>query len=254
MPPATAEQASVTFDNLQTQVLQSIVTAGGGGFGPLQKTFDGLPIVQGGLGITKATSLLPCAYLASVTQTARLQGRLLGTSIDPPIPAALAAKADYCALVPNFDAALFEDPDFVRNKAQPRLSKALYQRAYMEVFDDPARSDRNRAVHQALTQPGACDLLPALPFPHLQQTMPPESFRSRLQYQLFIPIFQHGSQCPCCLKELDIWGDAAVHCTSGGDEAIVSRHYSIRNGLDAVLTSSRQDVTREPAFPTPVPG
>jgi hypothetical protein len=36
--------------------------------------------------------------------------------------------------------------------------------------------------------------------------------------------------------------------------AIVSRHYSIRNGLDAVLTSARQQVTWEPAFPTPVPG
>jgi hypothetical protein len=69
MPPAAAEQALVTFDMLQTQVLQSIVTAGGGGFGPLQQTLAGLPIAQGGLGVTKATSLLPCAYLASVTQT-----------------------------------------------------------------------------------------------------------------------------------------------------------------------------------------
>jgi hypothetical protein len=84
--------------------------------------------------------------------------------------------------------------------------------------------------------------------------MPPESFRCRLQYQLLIPIFQPGSQCPCCLRELDVWGDHAVHCTSGGDVAIVGRHYSVRNGLDAVLTSARQRVTREPAFPTPVPG
>jgi hypothetical protein len=118
----------------------------------------------------------------------------------------------------------------------------------------PARSDRDRAVLQSLTQPGASDWLLALPVPHLQQTMPPESFRCRLQYQLLIPIFQPGSQCPCCLRELDVWGDHAVHCTSGGDVAIVGRHYSVRNGLDAVLTSAGQRVTREPAFPTPVPG
>jgi len=254
MPPAAAEQALVTFDMLQTQVLQSIVTAGGGGFGPLQQTLAGLPIAQGGLGVTKATSLLPCAYLASVTQTAPLQDRLLGTSTAPPVPAALAAKADYCALVPDFDAALFEDPDFVRSKVQARLSKPLSHRAYREVLDDPARSDRDRAVLQSLTQPGASDWLLALPVPHLQQTMPPESFRCRLQYQLLIPIFHPGSQCPCCLRELDVWGDHAVHCTSGGDVAIVGRHYSVRNGLDAVLTSARQRVTREPAFPTPVPG
>eukprot|EP00884_Botryococcus_braunii_P011366 jgi/Botrbrau1/2022/Bobra.0047s0006.1 len=254
MPPAAAAQALVTFDMLQTQVLQSIVTAGGGGFGPLQQTLAGLPIAQGGLGVTKATSLLPCAYLASVTQTAPLQDRLLGTSTAPLVPAALAAKADYCALVPDFDAALFEDPDFVRSKVQARLSKPLSHRAYQEVLDDPARSDRDRAVLQSLTQPGASDWLLALPVPHLQQTMPPESFRCRLQYQLLIPIFHPGSQCPCCLRELDVWGDHAVHCTSGGDVAIVGRHYSVRNGLDAVLTSARQRVTREPAFPTPVPG
>jgi hypothetical protein len=254
MPPAAAEQALVTFDMLQTQVLQSIVTAGGGGFGPLQQTLAGLPIAQGGLWVTKATSLLPCAYLASVTQTAPLQDRLLGTSTAPLVPPALAAKADYLALVPDVDAALFEDPDFVRSKVQARLSKPLSQRAYREVLDDPARSDRDRAVLQSLTQPGASDWLLALPVPHLQQTMPPESFRCRLQYQLLIPIFQPGSQCPCCLRELDVWGDHAVHCTSGGDVAIVGRHYSVRNGLDAVLTSARQRVTREPAFPTPVPG
>eukprot|EP00884_Botryococcus_braunii_P011717 jgi/Botrbrau1/20546/Bobra.145_2s0095.1 len=245
MPPAAAAQALVTFDMLQTQVLQSIVTAGGGGFGPLQQTLAGLPISQGGLGVTKATSLLPCAYLASVTQTAPLRDRLLGTSTAPLVPAALAAKADYCALVPDFDAALFEDPDFVRSKVQARLSKPLSHRAYREVLDDHARSDRDRAVLQSLTQPGASDWLLALPVPHLQQTMPPESFRCRLQYQLLIPIFHPGSQCPCCLRELDVWGDHAVHCTSGGDVAIVGRHYSIRNGLDAVLASARQRVTRE---------
>eukprot|EP00884_Botryococcus_braunii_P006577 jgi/Botrbrau1/15920/Bobra.40_1s0100.1 len=87
--------------------------------------------------------------------------------------------------------------------------------------------------------------------------MAPESFRCRLEYQLLKPISQHGSHCPCCLPELDLWGDHAVHCTSrreGGGGCVDSRpHYSIRMGLDAVLTSARQGVTREPAFPTPLP-
>lgn len=213
-----------------------------------------MPIAKGGLGITTASSLLPCAYLASVTQTAPLQSSILADSYAPLVPPALAARDDYCALVPEFDAALFDDPDFVRGKVQAQLSKPLGQRAYRELFDDPTRSDRDRAVLQSLVQPGASDWLLALPVPHLQQTMAPESFRCRLQYQLLIPIFQEGSQCPYCLRELDVWGDHAVHCTSGGDVAIVGRHYSVRNGLDIVLTSARQRVTREPAFPTPVPG
>jgi hypothetical protein len=43
----------------------------------------------------------------------------------------------------------------------------------------------------------------------------------------------------CCLKELDVWSDHAVHCISRGDMATVSRHNSVRNGLDAVLPSAR---------------
>jgi len=51
-----------------------------------------------------------------------------------------------------------------------------------------------------------------------------------------------------------VWGDHAVHCTSGGDVAIVGRHYFVQNGLHRMFTSARQRVTREPSFPTPVPG
>jgi hypothetical protein len=47
MPPAAAQQALVTFDMLPIQVLQSTVTVGGSGFGPLQQTVVGLPIAQG---------------------------------------------------------------------------------------------------------------------------------------------------------------------------------------------------------------
>jgi hypothetical protein len=136
----------MAFDVLQTRVLQRIVTAGGGGFGPLQQSLAALPISKGGLGITTATSLLPCAYLASVTQTSSLQSSILGPSDAPLVPAALAARTDYCALVPDFDAALFEDTDFVHGKVQAQLSKPLCQRKYREIIDDPARSDRDRAV------------------------------------------------------------------------------------------------------------
>jgi hypothetical protein len=55
------------------------------------------------------------------------------------------------------DAVLFEDPVFVRSKVQAQLSKPLNQRAYQELFDDPARLRRDRAVLQCLTQVGASE-------------------------------------------------------------------------------------------------
>ncbi len=82
----------------------------------------------------------------------------------------------------------------------------------------------------------------------LQQTRSPESHRCRLQYQLLIPIFREGSQCPLCLRELDVWGDHAVNCISWGHVAIVGRYYSARNGLDTVLASARQRVTGNQHF------
>jgi hypothetical protein len=69
---AAAAPAFQAFGVLQTRVLQSVVKAGGSGFGSLQQHLAALPIAKGGLGITTATSLLPCAYMASVTQTATL--------------------------------------------------------------------------------------------------------------------------------------------------------------------------------------
>jgi hypothetical protein len=253
-PPAAAAPALEAFDVHQNRALQAIVTSGGSGFGPLQQSLAALPIDKGGLGICRATSLLPYAYLASVTQTAGLQSRILQPSPAPMLPAALTAQADYCASNPDFDAALFQDPDFACRKVQAELAKPLRKRAHHEVLEDPGLSARDRAVLQSLTLPGASDWLLALPVPHLQQTMPPDSFRCRLQYQLLIPIFQPESQCPYCLRELDVWGDHAVHCTSGGDVAIVGRHYFVQNGLHRMFTSARQRVTREPSFPTPVPG
>ncbi len=130
MPPATAATAFTAFDALQTRIPQSILTAGGGGFDALQQSLAALPIAKGGLGISTSTSLLPWAYLTSFR---------------------------YCALVPKFDAAFLEDPDFVRGKVQAELSKPLGQRPYRELIDEPARSDRERAVLHSITQPGASD-------------------------------------------------------------------------------------------------
>eukprot|EP00884_Botryococcus_braunii_P016668 jgi/Botrbrau1/3685/Bobra.0008s0013.1 len=121
-PPAAAEQALVTFDMLQTQALQSNVTAGGGGFGPLQQTLAGLPIAQGGLASLRPLPYCPVPILPPSRRQPPFRTVFLGSSTAPPVPAAVAAKADYSALVPDFDAALFQDPHFVRSKVQARLS------------------------------------------------------------------------------------------------------------------------------------
>ncbi len=117
MPPAAAAPAFMAFDALKTRVLQGIAMSGCGGFGPLQHSLAPLPIAKGGLGITTTTSPLPCAHLASITQAASLQTSILEHPL-PLLLLALAARADCCALVPELDAALLEDPDFVRGKFQ----------------------------------------------------------------------------------------------------------------------------------------
>lgn len=72
-PTAPAAPAFAALNVRQTRVLQSIVTAVRNGFGPLQQSLAALPVAKKGvLGISTAICLLPCAYLAPVTQTASL--------------------------------------------------------------------------------------------------------------------------------------------------------------------------------------
>jgi hypothetical protein len=88
----------------------------------------------------------------------------------------------------------------------------------------------NKETNLSYTRPWSSDWLLSLPVPHWHS---PESFRCCLQYQLLIPIFQEGSKCSYCLavihllhkcsyclRELDVRGDHAVHCTSGADVAL----------------------------------
>lgn len=88
----------------------------------------------------------------------------------PVSPAALAAKVEHCALVPEFDAAQFEDRDCIRawtprGEVQAQLSKPLSQRPYQGLVDDPARPDRGTTVLNPLKRPRASDWLWAMPVP-----------------------------------------------------------------------------------------
>ncbi len=71
--------------------------------------------------------LLLCTDLASVTQTASLQSSNLAASSAPLVSPSLVAMADYCAFVPEFDAALFEDPGFVRDKVRNTYKCSRHQ-------------------------------------------------------------------------------------------------------------------------------
>jgi hypothetical protein len=58
----------------------------------------------------------------------------------------------------------------------------------------------------------------------------PRAFRVACRLRLGIPIWREGASCPCCMQTLDIYGDHAVCCNTGGD--LIVRHNRVRDLVD----------------------
>jgi hypothetical protein len=134
-------------------------------------------------------------------------------SAAPPCSAALTARADYCALVPDLDAAHVEHFDFVRGNVQVQLSKLLRQRSYRELIDDPACSDQDRAVGRCRTQPGALTGSTSSPAAanNGPRVFPPSIPALDPHLPAWLPMSLFS-------RDLNVWGDHAVQCTFYGEE------------------------------------
>lgn len=76
----------------------------------------------------------------------------------------------------------------------------------------------------------AQDYLLPIPIYGLNQTLVPRQFRSVLNYRLGIPLFRENSRCSVCKRDMDIFGDHALHfCAS--EVGMKFRHDLVRDVL-----------------------
>lgn len=154
---------------------------------------------------------LGTVILLSYAQTQYLQNTMLqGASISEPGQSfhhALQAYIQVCGLLPY---------DFDINTIAPHFMKSLAARYFAVIKKDfpinfsLSARDHSGNVIKLIT----LDFLKAIPIQGLNQSIGPRQFRAVLIYRLGIPIFGPDSFCPFCKRDIDIYGDHAVHCAS----------------------------------------
>lgn len=83
-----------------------------------------------------------------------------------------------------------------------------------------SRRDCNKTIH-------AQDYLLAIPADGLGRKIGPCQFSDVLSYKLGIPLFTANNSCICCNRDMDVYGDHALHCAS--EVGIKSRHDIVRD-------------------------
>ncbi|XP_026428642.1 uncharacterized protein LOC113324540 [Papaver somniferum] len=75
-------------------------------------------------------------------------------------------------------------------------------------------SERDSMLGKSNRMKHALDFLMAIPIVGLNQKIGARQFSAVLCYRLGIPLFELDSMCPFCKREMDIFGDHAVHCAN----------------------------------------
>ncbi len=201
-PPRPAQAGADAFDKSLHAALHRVVVGEGPGFGPLQDEIASLPLSAGGLGIPRAEDILPYAFLASATQTLRLQEELLGDREVPVVGALRLAQEYFCTEVPLVHQDLMGDSIIADVGLQAKLGSLLSDHRRRALLALPAK-ERLLEVIESAARPHAGAWLQALPVLRLGQTMAAVEFRCRLQYHLMIPMYRAGSRCPRCSGIMD---------------------------------------------------
>ena len=246
VPPEGLGDAVAAFDlALRGQLLRII----GPGFAESQWDQSRLPPLQGGLGLPAAVDLHQYAHLASHLDSSPLQEALLHPVHLAPEPVA-PLRDRFLLSTPGFD---FADLPTLR-RAAPRVST---QHLLGDVHARTRRTSLHRSLDRrgqvlldSLRLPHASEWLRALPDQHLGMWMDPQAFRSRVRYQLRIPLWAPGEPCSYCSCRMDEFGDHALHCGHGRGVSHTFRHHLVRDTFHTMLRSIGFSAPTEPSLPS----
>ena len=234
------------FDEGLAAAIADIVMGGTGSLSASSLHQAALPIDLGGLGIARASDILPYAHVASLAQTQSLQAHLLGSAdaARGPLDAAYAAYAAATPHAPTLPAIL------AIPKTQHFLAGEHWKAEHAKLVEEVEEVGlvRERRLLNALLSPHSGDFLLALPLEGLGQVMDAPLYRAVLRYRLRIAVFVEGTLCaPCQAKghneQLDVWGDHAINCRHAGFK---DRHDRVRDVLGMIGAMAGLPVQVEP--------
>jgi hypothetical protein len=237
-PPEFAQDATEKFDQVMREAIGRIQGAPLTNAGNLQRTLqvdDGNGVCGGGLGIPFAKDMAPVCFAASTHSTASLQSQLFAAhSLD------LSPRDNSTAKTLLLEKMTQEELDAALNASQVQSAltlnvtrhnaEALKQQ--LASHDDDVLNKKAAQIQVArfnsLQLPKCGSWVYALPIKGTRLAMSSAAFKTSLQLRLGTPIFQKGTHCNHCGKDMDVFGYHALHCNTGTG-SISYRHNAIRD-------------------------
>ena len=217
-----------------------------------------MKVGDGGLGLRSALDHSIAAYTASVCNTWELVSALMGIGIGvreegEGEEVAVADEEDLGE--ERMEQELGEELMFKLCEAMGRPRdevtweelQGLNQHAISVFIDarnthlmvtkmDRVGEVRDRARIRALQQPNAGAWLCGIPNPKTGAHMCSQEFLLCLQYRMGARIYQEGTVCYGCKKEMDVYGEHAINCGYGRGR--VGRHNAVRDIVVDVARSA----------------
>ncbi len=210
--------------------------------------FAVLPLREGGLGLTRASSIHAACYIGSIMATMRLTNRLiypLALPVTSLLDSALENISAGCSLGPNTDvqhllARAANSPSGTLPDLQNELTAAIFEHQRRTLV--PPLSDRSpesvrvRIRMHSVSSPSATLPFTTPPQSHAGTRVDPEIWITMVDVRIGNPLFSGATSCPFCnMSEktantpLDLHGQHASTCSRA--EGTTSRHNDLRDWL-----------------------
>ena len=212
----------------------------------LDRDIASLPLSLGGLGIPRAASIAPLAFVSSIGSTWQLvpfSSPRAGYSI------AASVIRSQGVLVPDLPAkAIPSASPQIPLFSEFRQSGFSLQAGLALKSDIMCRISKPRQVLlTGRAAKGANYWLTSAPNEFLKTVLDPPTFRMLLKFHLGMPLSSAPGQCPDCFATQDVFGYHALSCKKAS--GFIDQHNSIVNGIVAVLRSANVSCSLEARNP-----
>jgi hypothetical protein len=199
-----------------------------------------LPSGEGGLGLPSAASIAGASYLASRTQSSKLQAEILGvdhSTYDRESTLGLLDEFSKSNRITNIDESILDT-----NNLQHALQFAANEGRIGALMGrmDP----RERMMMEARRTKEFTPWFDLIPSVSMGQHLVQDEFRKALAFQLGIKLlWDSRTKCEACHKIMDSHASHATECLVGG--GLISRHDSVRDTLAGIFRQAGYTTTIE---------
>jgi hypothetical protein len=229
--PSLLSQVYSEFDEAQCAALTNIVGASIA-IDDRQWLHAFLPVSLGGLGLRSALAHSSAAFVASITQTKNLVGRIVAPlnchRTDTTARSILEnATANTTTPIPNSPS----------SDTPQKFLSCRVDETRLHLLLQLTTGDRSKALLQSVMQPHTGDFLNVVPSGNLGLHLHPDVFRCAIEYRLDLPVFPAEAPCPQCNWASDVMGDHAVSaCRTSGDR--IRHHNLIRDAIFSAASAA----------------